>query len=256
MYTSFQPLAKLVRLSFHDCVGSCDGCLNLDNLDNLGLEPAYNEISDLYNSNFRATGISRADFIALAGVVAVREASLQACLMPGGGGGGGGGAGRKRRGRRQMPPPPPATTEPCTEPVLEIRYGRKDCATSPNTTRVVEFPNPHSDLDHVMEVFRDGMGMTERQVVALMGAHSLGSGTPDNSGFLGPWAPPASSLDNGFYMQLVNLNNRWGQETLMFPESPVHPDPRFQWNTADANITARMPGRMMLNTDMVSTGPS
>ena len=214
-------------------MGGCDGCLNLDNGDNNGLEPIFTAINDLYDSNFSTTGMSRADFIALAGVVAVREASCNMQVGPPG---------------RQ---PPPTNNEDCAEPVLEIRYGREDCRTSPTTTHVIELPNPHSDLDHVMEVFRDGMGMTERQVVALMGAHSLGSCTPENSGFLGPWDRSVFTLNNGFYIELVNSD--WAQDKLMFPESPVDPDPRFQWNTADANITARMPGRMMLNTDMVRT---
>eukprot|EP00121_Abeoforma_whisleri_P016164 Awhi_evm1s14843 len=30
---------KLVRLSFHDCVGGCDGCINLNNPENNGLGP-------------------------------------------------------------------------------------------------------------------------------------------------------------------------------------------------------------------------
>ena len=205
-------------------MGGCDGCLNLDNENNNGLGSIFAAINDLYDGNFSTTGMSRADFIALAGVVAVREAS---CNMQGG------------MGRQ----PPPNNNKGCTEPVLEIRYGREDCRTSPTTTLVIEFPNPHSNLDHVMEVFRNGMGMTERQVVALMGAHSLGSCTPENSGFLGPWDRSEFTLNNGFYTELVNSD--WAQDRLVFP------DPHFQWNTADANITARMPGRMMLNTDMV-----
>ena len=48
--TSF--LTKAVRLSFHDCVGGCDGCLNTDNEDNAGLAPlvaAYEEIYQVDN---------------------------------------------------------------------------------------------------------------------------------------------------------------------------------------------------------------
>lgn len=29
-------IAGLVRLSFHDCVGGCDGCINKDNPENAG----------------------------------------------------------------------------------------------------------------------------------------------------------------------------------------------------------------------------
>ena len=30
--------ARMVRLTFHDCVGGCDGCLNVNDPDNAGLE--------------------------------------------------------------------------------------------------------------------------------------------------------------------------------------------------------------------------
>ena len=179
----------------------------------------------LYDSQFNNTGMSRADFIALQAVVAIRVAAdNQTCEQP------------------------PNCAKP--RPELFIRYGRKDCATSPNSNNDFGFPDPHRGHAHVMQVFRDGMNMTERQVVALIGAHTLGRTTPQNSGFQGPWAQPENRLDNGFYRSLVNEN--WRQNELNFNNAPAGLNPRFQWdNFLRTNQPPPPNSRMMLNTDMV-----
>ena len=234
--SSLQPLAKLIRVLFHDCVvRGCDGCLDLDHVDNNGLVEISQELNAIYDDQFNSSGMSRGDFYALAAVVAIRMGSEgQTCAqlhLPAG----------------------------CTVPVPEmsIRYGRKDCATSPNSPSDSGFPDPHGDLEHVMEVFRDGMGMTERQVVAIIGAHTMGRASPQNSGFQGPWAPHANRFHNGFYHTLVANASGWHQSRLNFSDAPEELNPRFQWDTGNVN---RQPGggplpedaRMMLNTDMVS----
>ena len=195
----------------------------------------------LYDSQFNNTGMSRADFIALQAVVAARVAAdEQSCS--------------------QLQLPPNCANSDKPRPELFIRYGRKDCATSPNSNNDFGFPDPHRGHAHVMQVFRDGMNMTERQVVALIGAHTLGRTTPQNSGFQGPWAQP-QRLDNGFYRSLVNED--WRQNELNFNNAPAGLNPRYQWD----NFLRQPPpppgsppppppppgSRMMLNTDMVCT---
>ena len=139
---------------FYDCVTDCDGCLELGNPSNNGLSGIYDEVNALYDREFANSGMSLADFIALQAVVAVRVAAdEQSCMQ------------------LQLPP---GCVKP--EPQLFIRYGRIDCATSPNSNSDTGFPDAHGDLEHVMTVFRDGMNMSERQVVALIGAHTLGNG--------------------------------------------------------------------------------
>ena len=205
----------------------------MDNIENRGLEGIFTEVNNLYDQEFNDTGMSRADFYALASIVAVRIASDEQDCM-----------------QLRLPPG-------CDKPVpdMTIRYGRTDCATSPNSPLDSGFPDAHRDLDHVMEIFRDGMGMTERQVVALIGAHTMGMATPRNSGFQGPWAPPTDRFDNAFFRTLVSNNSEWHQSELNFPDAPEGVNPRFQW---DLGTITRMPQgpppmgvRMMLNTDMV-----
>lgn len=174
--------------------------------------------------------MSRGDFYALAGIVAVRVASEQQdCLT-----------------LRQ----PPNCIKP--KPHLLIRYGRKDCLTSPNSPRDFGFPDAHKDLNHVMDVFGDGMGMTERQVVALVGAHTMGMATPKNSGFQGPWKVPANSFDNRFYSVLISDRSGWHQSELNFADAPPGANPRYQWDDGSVDRTQNsFGGTMMLNTDMV-----
>ena len=41
-------MAKMIRIGFHDCVGGCDGCLNVDNDSNAGLSGIVATLEDLY----------------------------------------------------------------------------------------------------------------------------------------------------------------------------------------------------------------
>lgn len=89
--TSFPPgggpvryplLPALVRLAFHDCAGTaCDGCVNLKIASNKGLQAVVSGLELLYNNStlgIKTMPISRADFWALAGLVAVNfGATLQ-----------------------------------------------------------------------------------------------------------------------------------------------------------------------------------
>merc|ERR1719510_1791056 len=62
--------ATLLRLSFHDCVSHCDGCINMDNPSNAGLQPAIDIMEAVYES-LVADGIdmARADLWAIGGRV-------------------------------------------------------------------------------------------------------------------------------------------------------------------------------------------
>jgi hypothetical protein len=65
--------AKFVRLSFHDCVGGiCDGCVDLLNPSNFGLEAPIDVLDPIVqlHRNFLTTG----DVWALAGLTAARTA--------------------------------------------------------------------------------------------------------------------------------------------------------------------------------------
>ena len=56
---------------FHDCVGGCDGCLNLKDSSNAELEPIVKALERSYLKN--AWAVSRSDFWALAAIVSVEK---------------------------------------------------------------------------------------------------------------------------------------------------------------------------------------
>ena len=63
----------MVRLTFHDCVGGCDGCLNVNDPDNAGLEDLVADLEAVYQSENLGSIISRADMWALLGIWAVEQ---------------------------------------------------------------------------------------------------------------------------------------------------------------------------------------
>ena len=73
-----QPLlAKIVRLSFHDCIGGCDGAVDLSVHGNEGLDIPINQLQSIYTSQFSQT-MSRADFWAAAGTMAILKGAFNA----------------------------------------------------------------------------------------------------------------------------------------------------------------------------------
>ena len=57
-------------------------------------------------------------------------------------------------------------------PDATFKYGRTDCANSPSTNEVFEFPEGTMNKSAMLEYFADHFGYTTDEVVALMGAHS------------------------------------------------------------------------------------
>ena len=60
-------------LSFHDCVGGCDGCINTDNDSNNGLADLIAALDDVYTTNELSSLLTRADHWAIMGVWAVQN---------------------------------------------------------------------------------------------------------------------------------------------------------------------------------------
>ena len=144
-------LPKFLRMVFHDCVGSaCDGCINLDNIDNRGLlEP----IEGIYPLVKKYGGkLSRADIWA---ICAIEAASM---AVPGDG--------------HHFP--------------LHF-IGRKNCADADDMGIGGEdHAMCGNDLTNheMLQFFKDNFGMHDpREVVVIMGVHSASTANRDNSGF-------------------------------------------------------------------------
>jgi len=187
-----------VRLAFHDCVGGCNGCLNLDNPSNFGLEDLVDELETLYQDEGYSSLISRADFWALAGIAAVDKGIENAnedcdsddCAVPDSG--------------------------------LTFQWGRQDCSTAPDTTDDVGLPGSTLDHQGVMNFFAEEFGFDENQTVALLGAHTLGQMNAENSGHQGAWTVgQANDFNNQYFKDLTDSSISWNHRAI---------SEKIQWN--------------------------
>jgi cytochrome c peroxidase len=128
--------------------GSNGGCMRFEPESKWGANSGLNIARDALEPVYRAhPGLTYADLYTLAGVVAIEE-------MGG--------------------------------PIIRWRPGRsdnKDGKLSPADGRL---PDAAQGAQHVRDIFYR-MGFNDREIVALLGAHSLGRCHTDRSGYDGPW---------------------------------------------------------------------
>ncbi|ORZ36958.1 mitochondrial putative cytochrome c peroxidase [Catenaria anguillulae PL171] len=72
-------------------------------------------------------------------------------------------------------------------------------------------PDAAQGASHVRDVFYR-MGFNDREIVALLGAHSIGRCHSDRSGFEGPWTYTPTRFSNQYFKLL--LNTKWVPKTL------------------------------------------
>lgn len=203
---------KFVRLGFHDCVGGCDGCINLDNADNLGLEEPIDALAPVIAVHTSEGGLTRADIWAMAAMVSAEDA------------------------------------QPNNNAQQDYNfewYGRSTCdAIDGKGGPDRELPSADLDTHQLLAFFFDEFGLDGRETVALMGAHSIGTLTRANSGFDGAngWTRNNRVLDNRYYSELIGGNRNeftdnmdtllnapnWNQVLITNPEANIAD--RFQWN--------------------------
>ncbi|KAL8109772.1 hypothetical protein AgCh_025748 [Apium graveolens] len=84
-------------------------------------------------------------------------------------------------------------------PTIDFVPGRKDSLTSPKEGRL---PNATKGAPHLREVFYR-MGLSDKDIVALSGGHTLGRAHADRSGFDGPWTQEPLKFDNSYFVELL-----------------------------------------------------
>ncbi|KAL1345399.1 hypothetical protein AAHE18_08G114500 [Arachis hypogaea] len=85
-------------------------------------------------------------------------------------------------------------------PEVPFHPGREDKADPPPEGRL---PDATKGNDHLRELFVQTMGLTDQDIVALSGAHTLGRCHKDRSGFEGPWTSNPLVFDNSYFTELV-----------------------------------------------------
>lgn len=234
--------AKFVRLAFHDCVGGCDGCVDMRSPSNFGLDLPIDCLEHIvtHNKQFLTTG----DVWALAGLVSARLSQMS------------------------------------TGSRFALQYvGRPQCAgnaTYGGPPRML--PSAHFTTKQVVHFFKTTFNFSADETVALMGAHSLyvvphivpipcaavcklaltslssrqilgfgciTSGFADsaNSGFSGGvgWDNIPDRLENEYYKELLSFDqlNLHFDDNTAFPPFPN----QFYWVDGQSGI-------FMLHADM------
>jgi len=185
--TGYRPLlANFLRLAFHDCVGTCDGCINMENPHHLGLQLSLDVLAPMVDPWKQATTLSRADLFAFAGFTAAKYAF---------------GAGEVVD--------------------FDFAYGREDCevtlglssegfdyTTQDSAANELEaLPDSH---DSPYEYMTERFGFTDSMTTAIMGVHVVGRMSLENSGHSGLWVNTPCELDGEFYRDMINVP--WDQE--------------------------------------------
>lgn len=209
--------AKFLRLGFHDCVGGCDGCVDLNNPENFGLDIPINALAPIVNNTrYKAAGLTRADIWALATLTGCNVAHPNSNDFFSLGSYG-------RVGCEDL-------GTPCFDVAGE------DVGCTPITGPHRDLPLSDLDTDDVLDFFNDAFGFTDQETVALMGAHTLGAAKITNSGFNATrgWVFNNQILDNEYYAQIVGGPQglfdapNWNQQLVDNSGIPNFPD-RFQW---------------------------
>ncbi|KAJ3037603.1 hypothetical protein HDV00_001491 [Rhizophlyctis rosea] len=98
-------------------------------------------------------------------------------------------------------------------PSIPWRAGRKDIQLGDQVHKDQEgrFPLPEDTKETMFSKFAR-MGLTKRDMVALMGGHCLGRGHMERSGYDGPWIDDPTEFSNEYYVEL--LEDEWKEATL------------------------------------------
>jgi Peroxidase len=145
---------KFLRLIFHDCIGGCDGCVDLTNPENFGLEKPIDALERVFEQHGGI--VSRADLWALSATVAVDvvQSVRDAIDFP-----------FTSWGR-----------EDCTLRSTCAGAGGQSVPCTPKFGPHHEHPSMHLNTADLYHFFASEFGLSAREaVVAMAGGHTIGS---------------------------------------------------------------------------------
>nr|DAD25946.1 TPA_asm: hypothetical protein HUJ06_027414 [Nelumbo nucifera] len=86
-------------------------------------------------------------------------------------------------------------------PEIPFHPGREDKPEPPPEGRL---PDATKGSDHLRQVFTVQMGLSDKDIVALSGGHTLGRCHKEHSGFVGAWASNPLIFDNTYFKELLS----------------------------------------------------
>ncbi|KAL3919385.1 MAG: hypothetical protein SGILL_003781 [Bacillariaceae sp.] len=215
-------IGKFLRLSFHDCVGGCNGCVDMTNPDNAGLEKPIKALKPIVDKH--AGGIlTRTDIWMLSALVAIEEA------LP--------------FSQRDMEFSTQWVGRKTCESLGDCGVGFDGSATECSAMRGPHIELPHSTVGTktIQEFFEDEFDFDPQQTTAIMGAHSVGRMFQENLGFVGIWDVSLAELDVGYWTELVADPPNFEIRQVNNNHLPDIPN-RLQWQAEldDTDITVTM----------------
>lgn len=90
-------------------------------------------------------------------------------------------------------------------PNVPFRLGRTDCPNNDTCPANGRLPDASQGAQHLRDVFYR-MGFNDQEIVALSGAHTLGSCHRLRSGFDGPWTTNPLNFDNEYFRNLIDID--------------------------------------------------
>lgn len=115
-------------------------------------------------------------------------------------------------------------------PDVPFRYGRKDHPDSTTCPPNGRLPDAAQGAQHLRDVFYR-MGFDDKAIVALSGAHTLGSCHRLRSGFDGPWTTNPLKFDNEYFKNLLEL--KWTKRMWDGPEQYEDPSGKLMMLPTD-----------------------
>ncbi|KAF8101116.1 hypothetical protein N665_0210s0051 [Sinapis alba] len=106
-------------------------------------------------------------------------------------------------------------------PAIQFTPGRKD-AESPDEG---DLPDPNQGASHLRTLF-SRMGLSDRDIVALSGGHTLGRAHKERSDFEGPWTRDPLKFDNSYFVEL--LNGETPELLQLKTDKALLGDPKFE----------------------------
>ena len=89
-------------------------------------------------------------------------------------------------------------------PDIPFRFGRKDIIDVTECVEDGRLPDAKQGINHIRNVLNRIGFDDDKYIVALSGAHTLGSCHVDRSGFQGPWTENPYKFDNTYFKDLIN----------------------------------------------------
>jgi len=99
-------------------------------------------------------------------------------------------------------------------PDIPFRFGRTDIKAASECVEDGRLPDAKQGVDHVRNVLNRIGFDDDKYIVALSGAHTLGSCHADRSGFEGPWTDNPYKFDNSYFKDLINKKWKIGVSSV------------------------------------------